>query len=237
MWPFSKKISLNEQHLLTAWTDHHTHLLYGVDDGVKTIDESLTTLTEYENLGIQEIWCTPHIMEDIPNTTEILINRFNELKQAYSGKIKLHLAAEYMIDNLFSERLDNKDLLPIAGVNLLVETSYYNPPLDFEFTIKRVKSLGFHPLLAHPERYRYMTQDYYLKLKKEFNVKFQLNLASLFGLYGQSAKNNAEWLLKQNLYNVAGSDMHNVLILKKIGESTFSTDTIKRLTELLQKKL
>jgi hypothetical protein len=53
----------------------------------------------------------------------------------------------------------------------------------------------------------------------------------------QSAKNNAEWLLKQNLYNVAGSDMHNVLILKKIGESTFSTDTIKRLTELLQKKL
>ena len=81
--------------LLHNFTDHHSHILPGVDDGVKKMEVSLKVLERYEQLGIAEVWCTPHIMEDIPNTTAGLQARFAELCEAYQGPIKLHLAAEY----------------------------------------------------------------------------------------------------------------------------------------------
>ena len=79
--------------------DHHSHILPGVDDGVETMDEALRILATYEAMGIKELWLTPHIMEDIPNTPEKLKARFAQLQAAYKGNIALHLAAEYMIDN------------------------------------------------------------------------------------------------------------------------------------------
>lgn len=71
-------------------------------------------------------------MEDIPNTTAGLRSRFEQFQKNYTGNIRLHLAAEYMLDNLFKERLAHRDLLPIGeeGNHLLVETSYFNPPMD-----------------------------------------------------------------------------------------------------------
>lgn len=101
-----------------------------VDDGVQTMDEALQILGEYERLGVKEVWLTPHIMEDMPNTTQHLRARFVELQSAYQGNIALNLASENMLDNLFEERLNKNDLLPIgkAGKHLLVETSYFNPP-------------------------------------------------------------------------------------------------------------
>ena len=109
--------------LLSGFTDHHSHILPGVDDGVKKMEVSLQVLQRYEEIGIAEVWCTPHIMEDIPNTTEGLKARFAELCAAYQGSIKLHLAAEYMLDGLFEERLEQGDLLTLGGEGnqLLVE--------------------------------------------------------------------------------------------------------------------
>ena len=60
---------------------------------------------------METLWLTPHIMEDVPNTTEAIRARFEELKAVYGGGLQLHLAAEYMIDTLFEERLSNRDLL------------------------------------------------------------------------------------------------------------------------------
>ena len=97
VWPFSKKTSIAD--LFAGATDHHSHILPGVDDGVENIDEAQNILATYERLGIKELWLTPHIMEDIPNTPEKLRTRFQELKAVYKGNIQLHLAAEYMIDN------------------------------------------------------------------------------------------------------------------------------------------
>ena len=69
MWPFKrKKISLEQSGTLRGFTDCHSHILPGVDDGVKTLRESLAILAKYEDLGISDLWLTPHIMEDIPNT-------------------------------------------------------------------------------------------------------------------------------------------------------------------------
>ena len=196
--------------LLHNFTDHHSHILPGVDDGVKKMEVSLKVLDRYEQLGIAEVWCTPHIMEDIPNTTAGLQARFAELCEAYHGPIKLHLAAEYMMDALFEERLSQGDLLPLGdeGNQLLVETSYFTPPMDMDSILKRIKQKGYYPVLAHPERYVYMGQERYTDLKNK-EIRFQLNLSSLAGAYGSEAKDKSRWILKQNYYNLAGSDLHS----------------------------
>ena len=141
--------------LLEGITDWHCHLLPSVDDGVQTMEEALSILSAYEDAGISSIWLTPHVMEDFPNTTELLKRSFTELRNAYFGPVELHLAAEYMIDNLFMERLETNDLLPIGddARTLLVETSYFSAPLNFYSKLKTIKSKGYYPLLAHPERY------------------------------------------------------------------------------------
>lgn len=158
MWPFKKRISLKSSGIFAGLTDWHSHILPGVDDGVQTMEESLAILQQYEVLGVKAVWLTPHIMEDIPNTTMRLKERFAELQQAYPGPVALHLAAENMLDHLFEERLESNDLLPIgdAGNRLLVETSYFNPPMNLYETLERIKSKGYYPVLAHPERYVYM---------------------------------------------------------------------------------
>lgn len=208
---FSKESKLKKSGLLDKKSDVHSHILYGVDDGVQQLEESLQILKELENLGIENLWCTPHIMEDIPNETKFLQERFLQLKGAYKGKIQLHLAAEYMIDNVFHERLSKKDLLPHGELknHLLVETSYFNSPLNLEETLKEIYSIGYYPLLAHPERYAYMTDNDYIKLKSN-GIKFQLNMLSLKGLYGKTAQKKAEWLLSKNFYDQVGSDIHSI---------------------------
>lgn len=196
--------------LLNNFTDHHSHILPGVDDGVKKMEVSLKVLERYEQLGIAEVWCTPHIMEDIPNTTAGLQARFAELCEAYQGPIKLHLAAEYMMDALFEERLSQGDLLSLGdqGNQLLVETSYFTPPMDMDSILKQIKQKGYYPVLAHPERYVYMDRERYKELKNK-DIRFQLNLSSLAGAYGSEAKDKAHWILKHNYYNLAGSDLHS----------------------------
>ena len=196
--------------LLSQFTDYHSHILPGVDDGVKKMEVSLKVLERYEQLGIAEVWCTPHVMEDIPNTTAALKTRFAELCEAYKGPIKLHLAAEYMMDALFEERLEQGDLLPLGneGNQLLVETSYFTPPMDMDAILKRIKQKGYYPVLAHPERYVYMGKERYMALKNN-EIRFQLNLSSLAGAYGSEAKDKSRWMLKKEYYDMAGSDLHS----------------------------
>lgn len=173
------------------------------------MEESLKILSSYEHHGIKEVWLTPHIMEDIPNSTAQLRTRYSELKTAYSGPIILHLASENMLDNLFEERLQQGDLLPIGddGRQLLVETSYFNAPYGLHDILKRIKSKGYFPVLAHPERYIYMGQKDYQQLK-QLDVAFQLNLPSLAGAYGTEAKRKARWLLEKGYYQYIGTDTH-----------------------------
>ncbi len=231
MWPFEKKKSIARCGILHGFTDWHSHLLPGVDDGVQTFDETLAILSQYEQLGIENVWLTPHIMEDRPNTTGNLRDSFDELKSKYQGKVQLRLASENMLDNLFEERLESNDLLPIGenGNHLLVETSYFNPPIDLYGIIKRIKSKGYYPLLAHPERYAYMTDEDYRQLK-DMGVKLQLNLFSLTGTYGTTARKRALMMISRNYYDVIGTDIHSQNILLDLNTRI----TIPNLAEALK---
>ena len=210
MWLFHKTTVLSRSGLLKGMVDCHSHLLPGVDDGVQSMEESLQILREMEQQGIRRVWLTPHIMEDIPNETLALQRKFWELLQQYRGAVELKLAAEYMLDNLFEERLEKEDLLLLEEGKrfLLVETSYFNPPMDLLSVLQRIQKKGYYPLLAHPERYEYMQKEDYNTLKKE-HISFQLNLPSLAGMYGKHVQKKAEDLLKAGMYDRMGGDTHS----------------------------
>lgn len=212
MWPFKSKIdSLKDSGLFEGFTDWHSHILPGVDDGIKTIEDSLEVLKAYEELGFSKVWLTPHVMEDYPNETEFLRNRFEELKNAWKGDLEIRLASENMLDTLFEDRLQTKDFLPIGenGNHLLIETSYYTPPFGMAEMIEKTRAIGYFPILAHPERYRYMDEKEYKKLKED-GVIFQLNFLSLVGGYGEQAQKKAEWLLHNGMIEIMGSDIHRL---------------------------
>lgn len=237
MWPFTKRTSLADSGIFRGFTDWHCHLLPGVDDGVQTMEETLRILSLYEELGVTEVWLTPHIMEDMPNTTASLKARFKALEAAYQGNIGLHLASENMLDNLFEERLEQNDLLPLGkgGKHLLVETSYFNPPIGLNNILLRIKSKGYVPVLAHPERYAYMEEDDYHRLK-EMNVMFQLNLPSFAGAYGTSVQKKARLLLGKGLYDLCGMDIHSKAFLEVFLQSKLSHSEISKIENILNRK-
>lgn len=238
MWPFTKKRTITQSNLLADGTDHHSHILPGVDDGIATMEEALQALEIYSATGIKELWLTPHIMEDYPNTPAALQERFTTLQSSYTGPITLHLAAEYMIDNQFHELLESGNILPIGntGNHLLVETSYFTPPMQLNATLQQIKSKGYHPLLAHPERYMYMDNSQY-RTHHESGVKMQLNILSLAGAYGRAVQKKAAWLLKNNMYTVAGSDLHCSDALEIINATPLDKEQRGMLQELLHTKL
>lgn len=211
MWPFSRKKSLLARGFLRGWTDWHSHILPGVDDGVQTMDEAIAVLRWYADQGVQDIWLTPHIMEDYPNRPEDLRERFALLEQTWNGPVELHLAAEHMLDALFESRLATGDVLPIGPEQdrLLVETSCFNAPMNFEALLGQVKKRGLRPILAHPERYVYMNDLAYRRLH-DAGVEFQLNVPSLCGAYGLTVVRKARNMLKAGYYSCFGSDLHNL---------------------------
>ncbi|MCF0203209.1 MAG: capsular biosynthesis protein [Bacteroidaceae bacterium] len=229
MWPFTSTTELAKSSILKDATDWHSHILPGVDDGVQTLEDSLKILDIYEKLGITKVWLTPHIMEDMPNTIARLKERFAYLKENYKGAVQLCLAAENMLDTLFEKRFEQNELLPIGdeGNCLLVETSYFNPPIDLYGMLDAIKSKGYYPILAHPERYVYMDNKDYDRLR-DMDVRLQLNMGSLIGRYGDTARKKANYLLKNDMYSYYGSDVHTLKCLTSSLSKNLSDKTLEK---------
>lgn len=216
MWPFSKKrYSILDSGVLRGMTDCHCHILPGVDDGIRTMEEALKALQQMSELGIREVWLTPHIMEDYPNTPADLRRRFENLNDNLNvndnfneNEVHVHLAAEHMLDTLFMERFAADDLLPHSS-QLLVETSYFHPPMGLYDILERIRQKDYTPLLAHPERYMYMEAADYRRLLS-MGVRLQLNILSLAGAYGEDAARKAHQLLYQGAYSCLGTDLHRL---------------------------
>lgn len=117
------KTKLADTGFFRDFVDSHSHILSGVDDGIRTIEESLTVLAYFESLGVKKVRLTPHVMNGVEHWEDVL-QAFDTLCKRYTGETVLELGAEYMLDSGFRERLE-KGLQPLCGDCVLVETSYF----------------------------------------------------------------------------------------------------------------
>jgi protein-tyrosine phosphatase len=194
--------------------DMHSHLIPGIDDGAKTIDDSIALIRQMHAAGYSRLITTPHIMSDyFRNTPEIINAGLELLREAVQNEnIPVHIdaAAEYYIDDGFMRKLEEERLLTFGDNYLLVEISYMNPPDNVREIFFRAMVLGYKPVLAHPERYPYWygNFDEYRHIR-DMGVHLQLNLNSLSGYYGPDAKKTAEKLIDNAMIDMVGTDMHH----------------------------
>lgn len=209
-------------------TDMHSHLLPGIDDGSPDIATSLQLIKGFKELGYKKLITTPHILWEIyPNTTEIILRKRDEIRkelEAAGIEIELHAAAEYFIDEHFKEQLQNKiPLLTISGNKVLVEFSMLNMPMDLQEVLFEMQMQNYQPVLAHPERYTYLLRrKELLDQLKDSGCWFQLNILSLTGHYGEDVQRLAEYIVKKNYYDLAGTDLHHsrhLSLLQKLPSS------------------
>lgn len=241
-WIFGKKEKRVSEFTLS--TDLHSHILPAIDDGSSSLEESIEMLRAMQEAGYNKLIVTPHVMVDVyRNTPKIVRQKLELLRDEASLQgldIKIDAAAEYYLDDGFLEHLSSKDMLSFGDNYLLFETSYMDRPINMEEMIFEIQSAGFKPVLAHPERYRYINdlEKDYSKLK-ELGVLFQLNLNSLIGGYGKSAKQKAEFLVKKGMVSFLGSDAHglkHIEGIKKVKNSEIF-DTIFRNNTILNDSL
>jgi tyrosine-protein phosphatase YwqE len=213
IFPFFKK-KKQKKSAPKLSVDLHSHLIPGIDDGSKSMQESLELLKGMEALGYTKVITTPHIMADAYKNTPESINhglsllRQEALKEGIN--VNIEAAAEYYLDDGFYNLLEKGDILSIKDEYLLFETSYVARPMHLEEMIFEISVAGYKPLLAHPERYRYIQDpEKEFKRLKDLGVDFQVNLNSFGGHYGKRAKKHADFLSQKGLIDFLGSDVHH----------------------------
>ena len=207
--------SSSTQALPPITTDIHSHLIPGIDDGSKTMEESIEMIEVFVALGYTKLITTPHIMSHrYPNTSEILTNGLAELKVELSNrniKMEIEVASEYYLDDTVMELIEQRDILTFGDNYLLFEMSYVQPLHHLEEMIFEMKVAGYTPVLAHPERYVYMHTDFdkYRRLKDK-GVLFQVNIPSLGGYYSKAIQKIAKKLADEGMIDLVGSDCHKM---------------------------
>lgn len=196
--------------------DIHSHLLYGIDDGSTSIEESIELLKKMNKQGIQELILTPHYVENSNyncnnKDKEVLFNELEKRVKEENIDIKLYLGNEVFITNHFIELLKKKEIQTLnKSKYLLFEfpmSQIYNSTGEI---INELVSKGYIPVLAHPERYRAFQEhpeivEEYLRM----GVLFQGNFTSLFGKYGKTSEKMLKYLIKNKWITFLGSDTHH----------------------------
>ncbi len=215
MFDFFKKKEVKKDITLdysSIQVDMHSHVLPGIDDGAKNPEESIVLIKKMMRLGIKKIIATPHIMADYyKNNEETIGNALNILKAELKRQqidIEVEAAAEHYFDETLEGRINNHTLMTMGDNYVLFELSFISRPKNIFEIIKKMKDLGYKPILAHPERYSYMDIAQ-LKAIRESGCDLQLNTISLTGYYGKDAKKTAENLVDNQLIDFMSSDMHH----------------------------
>lgn len=235
---FLKRIFLRD--LLEDFVDIHNHILPGIDDGAKNLKESIDLIKKLKELGVKQFIPTPHIMQDFyPNTDETIGNAYESLlgnltKKLQNG-ITINPAAEYMLDMTFETLLEEGNLFTLKGNYVLVEMSYFQPPINLETLIFKIKTKGYMPVLAHPERYAFYHNnlDYYNKLK-QLGCFFQLNLLSLSNYYGKNVETTANYLIDKKLIDFVGTDTHNAQHIEKLSNIILSKKNTEKIARAIK---
>ncbi|GAB5416351.1 MAG: capsular polysaccharide biosynthesis protein [Crocinitomicaceae bacterium] len=196
--------------------DMHSHLIPGIDDGSKNMDQTIAMLAKFESLGYKKVVTTPHIMSDyFKNTPEIILGglkKVQETAKTLGLKIEIEAAAEYYFDDAFVKQLQNKEsLLTFGDRFLLFEFSFHEAPNQTEAMVFEMVTQKYQPVLAHFERYTYYLGS--VEKAREFRergVHIQVNINSLAGHYGPAIKKQAELLIDEKLVDFIASDCHRI---------------------------
>ncbi|MCS7073671.1 MAG: hypothetical protein NZ108_04305 [Bacteroidia bacterium] len=215
--------------------DMHSHLLPGIDDGSKSLEESLTLIRGLIAKGYSKLITTPHIMiEQYRNTPEIIQTKLIELQkflQENGVKITIEAAAEYMLDEGFPNKIKEGNLLTFGDRYVLIETSFLVKPQNLTKIFFELKTLRYKPILAHPERYAYLWNSFsaYDELK-DAGFLFQLNLNSLSGVYSERAEKASRYLIKNGMINFVGTDTHSEKHIERLNDA-FQDSSIQQLIQ------
>ena len=209
--------------------DIHCHVLPGVDDGAKNIDESKDLINSIKKIGFSKIIATPHIYPGLfDNNKKSIQKAYDKIKNKFNfSNLQLDYACEYLIHDSLIVKARNKKLICLSENYVLIEFSYLNKNFNTYEIIYELVVNGYRPILAHPERYLFLKDklDYLHELKKR-GVLLQMNLLSLIGFYGFEVSKMANILLQNKLIDFVGTDIHNnnhihAIINKKINLKTF----------------
>lgn len=225
MLSFFKSTPVLKDLIPNNYVDIHSHILFGIDDGAKTVEDSNFIMQSMLDMGFSKSVTTPHTNEHLwDNTQESILKKQQELKEIspeLTQKLSLRAASEYMINEHFTQLFENKQLLTLKDNYVLVELSYMSPPFQLYDTLFRLQLNGYTPVLAHPERYSYYHNNFseYEKLKKA-GCYFQLNLLSTVGYYGPEVAEAAKKLLKKGMIDFTGSDIHHAYHVEAFSKKT-----------------
>lgn len=224
---FQRKPPFSPADLSVLKTDIHSHLIPGIDDGAKTMDDSLKLIRAFKELGYKKLITTPHIMSDqYRNTPEIILSGLEKVRTELINQnleIELDAAAEYYIDNEFLKLIEEKKLLTFgskddnhnpgnltSGRYVLVEMSFFSEPPMLKDALFNLQVTGYKPVLAHAERYSFWHNDYgKFEDMKARGALLQLNIGSLTGYYSPETKKIAERLIDDGMFDLIGSDCHH----------------------------
>ena len=210
---FNFKPKLSEL-IPSNYVDIHSHVLPGIDDGAKNINESKFLMEAMIGFGFKKCITSPHTMANVYNNTIETITTAKKTVETnlpdLAKKLDLNAASEYFIDENFIENFKSNPLLTIKDNYVLVEMSFLNPPIQLHEYLFELQLAGYQPVLAHPERYVFYHNNFpAFETLKKMGLKFQLNLLSSVGYYGPDVLKAANNLLKQGFIDFVGSDIHH----------------------------
>lgn len=234
MFGLFKKKKEPEFNFSAIGTDMHSHIIPGIDDGAKNINDSLALAKRFKALGFKKLVATPHVMADYYRNTPDTINKGLDILREglLQNNIDLEVdaAAEYYLDETFENKIAKKNVLTFGQNYLLFELSFVNPPHNLFEAIAKMQDAGYQPVLAHPERYPYYQNslESYEQIR-DTGCFLQLNTISLTGYYGKGCKQAADELVDNYCIDFLGSDMHHLRHADALRESLY----IERLQKIL----
>ena len=192
----------------------HSHLIPSIDDGAKDLNDSITLINMLYSHGFKKIITTPHIMTDFyKNNIETISSGLKKVKEELlkqSIDIKIEAAAEYFVDYDFKQKiLGGEKFLTLGDNYILIEFSFLTPPHNYLETIFQLQLKGYKVILAHVERYPYLSKSD-LKDFVSRGVYLQLNVLSSIGYYSNDVRTRANWLIDNNMISFIGTDCHNL---------------------------
>ncbi len=216
--------------------DIHSHLIDNIDDGSQSMDQSIEMLRALSQLGYKKIITTPHIHPRYPNTPQIIMAGLDRLQSEVSKQglnIELEVAAEYYVDEVFIDKVArDSTILSFGDRYVLVESSFINKPVFFESALFDLQSKGYQPVLAHPERYRFVEgNDEWLAELKGMGIMLQVTLGSIGGYYGSTPQKLGNHLLQKGMVDFLGSDLHRIDHMESLIKGLKSKEVQKSIRE------